>query len=181
MLTNSETLKCKTAKDTFERNYRISSFNMAPIIDRMVYAGGAFASILLDEKPRDVDVFILNTQKSDYDIFQKYVDVNSYTIDKKNNDSSASAYKGTNPHIHSVWKVVRNSIDYDLIFTDYQTPEEMISDFDYVHSNVWFYSGRLYLTESTYRSIIDMKLIPASEKPIAPKRKQKFIDRGWKE
>lgn len=177
MLTNSETLKCKTAKDTFERNYRISSLNMAPILDRMVYAGGAFASILLDEKPRDVDVFILNTQKSDYDIFQKYAEVNSYSIKYK----SSSLYKGTNPHIHSVWNVVRNSIDYDLIFTDYQTPEEMISDFDYVHSKVWFYSGRLYLTESTYKSIIDMKLIPASDKPIAPKRKQKFIDRGWKE
>jgi hypothetical protein len=37
------------------------------------------------------------------------------------------------------------------------------------------------LSGSTYKAIMDMKLVPASGKEVDPKRRQKFIDRGWKE
>lgn len=179
MLTNTDILNCKTAKDTFETRYRISSLSMASIMDRMVYAGGAFASILLKESPYDIDLYIMDTQDNDYEIFQKYSDVNSFTINKKH--KSSDVYKNVNPHIHSVWKMDRNNVKYDIIFTNYKAPDEIISDFDYVHSKVWFYNGKLSLSGSTYKSIMDMKLVPASSKEVDPKRRQKFIDRGWKE
>jgi hypothetical protein len=179
MLNNIDKNVCIDAKDEFTRKYYFSSVSLSPVMSRMVFAGGAFASLLLKENPRDVDLFILNTKNEDYEIFTEFMDVNKWTIDLK--ISKGNEYIDRNPHIHSVWKCTGKNTNYDIIFTDYITPKEIIDDFDYVHSKIWYFLGKLNLTGSTYKSVMNMKLIPASDKPISEVRKQKFMDRGWKE
>jgi len=179
MFIEIEKRACVDAKEIFDTRYRISSFSLSKIMDRMVFAGGAFASILLNTPPRDIDLFILNSQPEDFAIFDNYAKANNYPIDAK--ITKNPKYDNINPRITSVWKMTRNNVNYDIIFTDYMTPEAVISDFDYLHSKVWFYSGKLYISHSTFRAIMDMKLIPASDKPISKERREKFIARGWKE
>lgn len=179
MFTETEKSHCRSAKEIFENRYRPLSVSLAKIVDRTVFAGGLFSSILLNETPRDIDIFISKTEDEDYTIFENYCKVNTYPINKK--ITGRNKYADMNPHIHSVWKMTRGKIDYDIIFTDYSSPEEIISDFDYEHSKVWYHSGNLYLSEKTYRAIMNMKLILVEGKTAKTERRKKFLDRGWKE
>lgn len=177
MLSREDKTKCLAAKETFNNRYRISAAVLAPVMDRMVFAGGAFASILLEEKPRDIDIFILATEVTDYATIEAFIDANQWAIEAKKNNTR---YPDINPRISSVWKVKSRDIDYEIIFTDYTTPEDVVNDFDYEHSKVWYHSGKMNLTHLTYKSIMDMKLVLADGKSHKEVRKQKFIDRGWK-
>jgi hypothetical protein len=183
MLTHSEKNNCLDAKNEFINKHYISSLNLATMMDRMVFAGGVFASILLKEKPRDTDIFILNARKEDREAVLNYININHWTINKKTKkgDAATSGYP-VNERIAEVWKCTGlNKSEYDIIFTDYNTPEEVILGFDYMHSKVWYHAGKLNLTEQTYKAIMNMKLVLAPDRTHDPLRKQKFIDRGWKE
>lgn len=179
MFSEKEKAHCKDTKNVFENHYRIFTVSLATIADRTVFAGGVFASIFLDEKPRDVDVFILSSNEDDRRVFKTFCEMNNYPINKK--IDAEQTYKNVNSHISSVWKMTRNKKEYDIIFTNYASVEELMFDFDYEHSKVWYHNGNLSLTEKTYRAIMDMKLIPISGKRIDEVRKTKFLNRGWKE
>lgn len=185
MFTTEKRNHCLTAKNEFSNKYTISSFTLAPMLHRMVYAGGAFASILLSERPRDIDLFILSSVEKDYRCIDNFLSVNKWKINQKfNKDNLRSSGYPINEHIEQVWKCTssRNNFDYDIIFTDYShdKPEEVVNNFDYMHCKVWYHSGRLNLTEKVYNAIVEMKLIPSSDIFIRADRKKKFIDRGWK-
>lgn len=168
-----------TAKSEFERSYRISTLSLAPVLDRMVYAGGVFVSLILNEKPRDVDIFVLNSTKDDVETIKKYSALNANLISIIGKDDvSNSSY--LNLRISEVHKIERGGIEYDIIFTDYETAEEVVANFDFLHSKVWYVGGILNVSPKTFKAITNTKLIPTKD-DIDPKRKQKFLDRGWKE
>jgi hypothetical protein len=183
MFTNNEKNACIEVKYTFEKSYRFSSASIASLMDRMVFAGGVFSSLFLGENPRDVDVFILNTDTlADQGSLTNFISANGWKINSKIS-KDAGKYPDANSHISSVWKVSplkTPTIDYDIIFTDYSTPEVLVKDFDYEHSKVWYHNGKLNLTPRTFKAIKDMKLILCDGKTHTEERKQKFIDRGWK-
>jgi hypothetical protein len=183
MFTPAKKNECMEVKYTFEKSYRFSSALIAALLDRMVFAGGVFSSLFLGEKPRDVDVFILNATDDDKKILSVLFDDWGWEVSSKIS-KDASKYPDVKPNISSVWKVENNSrsptIDYDIIFTDYSTPEDVIKDFDYEHSKVWYHRGKLNLTPLTFNAIKDMKLILCDGKSHKEERKKKFIDRGWK-
>jgi hypothetical protein len=181
MFSREDKEKIVAVKNHFANHYRISSSMLAPVMDRMVFAGGAFASLLLGEKPRDVDIFILQTVVNDWTVVDKYVNV-VYGLVKKFDNTEYNFGKRV------VWKCsepmsgFKHLPDIDIIFTECQTAEEVIGHFDFKHSKVWYHKGMLNLSEETFHSIMDMKLVPTKpDEDIDPERIRKFLDRGWKD
>lgn len=180
MLSSTEKNECIIVKSTFEKTYRISASVLAPMMDRMVFAGGVFTSLHLGQKPHDVDLFILNASTTDYEKINSYLTNNIWVIHKKIKKNST--YIDVNPRILGVWKTTSIvDIKYDIIFTDYISPEEVINDFDYEHSKVWYHNGKMNFRENTYNSIKSMKLVPSPGKIPTKERKDKFLNRGWSE
>lgn len=178
MLSREDKEKCVATKETFSNRYRLSSASLAPMMDRMVFAGGAFASIFLGEKPRDLDIYILEYTRDDVDILNNYCNINFTEVQK------VSDYEFGRQKTDMVWKAKlgKGLIDYDFIFTSHTSAEEVISEFDFEHTKVYYQNGMMHLSEETFRSIIDMKLVPTKSIDLIDQdRRKKFIDRGWKD
>lgn len=178
MLSREDKEKCVATKETFSNRYRIGTAMMAPIMDRMVFAGGAFASIFLGEKPRDLDIYILEYTRDDVDILNNYCNINFTEVQK------VSDYEFGRQKTDMVWKAKlgKGLVDCDFIFTSHTSAEDVISEFDFEHTKVYYQNGMMHLSEETFRSIMDMKLVPTkSHDAIDQDRRKKFIDRGWKD
>lgn len=136
--------------------------------DRIVIAGGAFSSIFHNEKPRDYDIFLLKGSKgyefsTDDDRF-KFSDVRYMNNDK-------------------ITKVVLDTeTNFQYIFTEFDTREELINHFDMVHCCVSYVpdEDKMYISPLVYNTIMKRVVKPNGNKTIADWRYDKMIKRGWK-
>ena len=180
MLSREDKEKCRDAKDIINSRYRLYSAMMAPIMDRMVFAGGAFASIFLGEQPRDLDIYILQYTRDDVTLMNNYCNINFTDVQK------VSDYEFGRQKTDMVWKAKNSKfiglVDCDFIFTSHTSAEDVISEFDFEHTKVYYQNGMMHLSEDTFRSIMDMKLVPTKSLDLIDQdRRKKFIDRGWKD
>tara|TARA_R110000868_G_scaffold57548_3_gene177667 strand:+ start:2640 stop:3251 length:612 start_codon:yes stop_codon:yes gene_type:complete len=178
MLSRADKKKCVATKEIFSNRYRLSAAVIAPIMDRMVFAGGAFASIFLGEKPRDLDIYILEYTRDDVRILNDYCNINFGEVQK------VSDYEFGRQKTDMVWKAKlgKGLVDCDFIFTSHTSAEDVVSEFDFEHTKVYYQKGMMHLSEETFRSIMDMKLVPTkSHDAIDQDRRKKFVDRGWKD
>ena len=153
----------------------ISIYGWQEMCQHIVLTGGAFASWLSYEEPKDIDVYILDgmtecMSKLGYghfmDITQKMQAKTSYDATYHNKNIKAVE----NLPAHMPWQ---------FIYSKFKTREELMADFDYKHCTISYYQGRLYLTESAYRSAISRVLVPNNRDRLTALRQDKFLARGW--
>jgi len=144
--------------------------------DRMVIAGGCFASMIIGEQVKDYDVFLLdddhNTRIMEY-METKWRDIESVRI-------GSSGYMN-NDRIKKTMFFEQSKCQY--ILTDFKTREELIEHFDFKHCRVSYdlMTEKLYITRETMDAIINKTLIPNTDKTPASWRYDKFYNRGWKD
>jgi hypothetical protein len=144
--------------------------------DRMVIAGGCFASMIIGEEVKDYDVFLLdddhNTKIMEY-METKWRDREDVRI------CSDTGYMN-NDRIKKTMFFEQSKCQY--ILTDFKTREELVDNFDFKHCRVSYdlMTEKLFITRETMDAIIDKTLIRHTDKPIPHWRYAKFQDRGWK-
>lgn len=140
-----------------------------PVFDcDYVIAGVVFVSYLTEQKVSDKDIFLLNSTTSMVSMF----DNSSSYIQKE-----SSGYK-LNPSILRVYD--KKGTNVQIILTTYQTREELLKDFDFVHCMVSYHKDNLYITRQMYEAIMAKKLIPNKPKEdIRPHRIDKYVERGF--
>jgi hypothetical protein len=145
--------------------------------DRMIIAGGCFASMLKGDTVNDYDVFLLdddhNTKIMEY-METKYHDRDDVRI-------GSSGYMN-NDRIKKTMFFKESKFQY--ILTDFKTREELISHFDFKHCRVSYdlMTEKLYITRETMDLILNKELDPSRPDDLPnPWRYDKFYNRGWKE
>lgn len=125
--------------------------------DDVFIAGGAIASLLRGEEPKDFDFYYKRSN------FLMALDTNIDII--------------TNPRSYTI-----KDTKYQLIFCVNGEPEKVISTFDFLHTKTYYHNKELYLPENVLKSIESEYLIyDGGSNPINSfLRALKFVKRGWK-
>lgn len=145
--------------------------NKKIIFDNMFIAGGCFTSLLHNNIPRDIDIF---------------VPFNINTISPSNITKVIGAYK----QVYTgkiVYNMNTRAYNFQYIFDPYTVdhPTEVarkliLDEFDVIHAKSSYYGHGdiLYTTPMIYRCAKYKILIPAKS-TIRQSRKEKFINMGW--
>jgi len=142
----------------------------------IIVAGGCYYSTLHNTAPNDIDVFVLNrTRQLSPDVLP--------LIRNPYKDIKTGAYLN-NPNVVEsfiVFEEPHPKMNY--IITMYKTREEMIAEFDYLHCCVSYNldSGVVFISRDVYNAICNKKLIINNKKHLQPYRRDKFLDKGFKE
>lgn len=146
--------------------------------DSIVIAGGCFTSLLRDEPPKDIDIFVLDNLEA-MKLAHLHIDDGDHTDSDPQYDKSASKL---NTNIVNVVNKTINGIKYQWIFTRYKTRQELINHFDFVHTKVSYdpIADKLYLSPETYHAIMNKELAKNGNNVVAIWRFDKFKNKGWK-
>lgn len=152
----------------------------ARIEHSLVVAGGFFASRYHGEKPRDIDVFILNSPN----MHKAFRDAIDYS------EKSSATYKdrfkyGTAAYLTAMNnKILQTALDnqttIQYIFTEYNSRQELIDHFDAEHDCVSYHRGTLFASPLTIDCIRNKILKSHRGNTIAQWRVDKFMKRGFR-
>jgi hypothetical protein len=145
-----------------------------------VISGGCFASYIQSEKINDIDIYILkNSKLNSVGANKAYIrdKLSCNLVESKveyfQNKRIQYVYSLTSP-TWSTW-----STPIQLIYTDYDTREEVIKDFDYKHCCVSLQNNKLYISRKTFDAIVKKKLIVNNPNQVSGWRRNKFLNRGY--
>jgi hypothetical protein len=149
--------------------------------DTIVIAGGCFTSFLHDEKPKDIDIFVLDNLEAIKTAMKHLHDGDDWHAQDDDPQYDKSASK-LNANIVNVVNRKVDGVKYQWIFTRYKTRQELINHFDFVHTKVSYdpITDKLYLSPETYHAIMNKELIKNGNNIIAVWRFDKFTKKGWK-
>jgi hypothetical protein len=174
--------------------------------EKLVIAGGCFASLINDDPIYDVDVFLLDDQYNHglaKGMAETYMSEEAVTVPNVPVMSSANTVVGhislnSRKHMSKTVKIGNSNymendkIEQTIFFkhskmqyitTKYKTREELINHFDFKHCCVSydFATDKLYITREVYDLIKNKRLLQNGIKRPAHWRFEKFYNRGWKE
>ena len=163
----------KKIRSHIETHINLSDFNM----DRVVVAGGCFASLLNHEIVKDFDVFMLDDPRNNLTVKALI----SFALDhpEKKATVGSSTYMQNDKIEHTLY-TPDGGIQY--ITTKYKTREELINHFDFKHCCVSYdyLKDKLYMTREAFDLIKSKTLVPNIKGTPALWRYEKFQKRGWK-
>jgi hypothetical protein len=163
----------KKIRSHIETHIILSDFNM----DRVVVAGGCFASLLNHEIVKDFDVFMLDDPRNNLTVKALI----SFALDhpEKKATVGSSTYMQNDKIEHTLY-TPDGGIQY--ITTKYKTREELINHFDFKHCCVSYdyLKDKLYITREAFDLIKSKTLVPNIKGTPALWRYEKFQKRGWK-
>ena len=171
---NNLKVKCNMALISI--NSSMGSTFYSKLLYRKLYiAGGCFTSWLHGEKPNDIDIFVID---SDDELMAAFVEIKGVWEDSRYNLGEINA------NVRGVYSRLDDEGNkYQIIFTRYKSREELIRDFDFVHTMVSYDTkeDKLYLTKQTYDAIVAKNLIRNKRCSVKPHdwRVDKFKERGW--
>jgi hypothetical protein len=149
--------------------------------EKVVVAGGCFASFLHNELPHDIDVFILDDAKT-----KEYV---RYYVDDAASRGKPDRFKIGSSNYMDNDKIEYTAFDMNnklqFVTTSYTTRAELIAHFDMVHCCISYtpYNDKLYITREVFDTIKNT-LIRSNQcgimELVAPWRISKMEERGWK-
>lgn len=145
--------------------------------DKMFLTGGAIASLLQLEEPKDFDFYfedlhsmkqiqrhLVNCQLFVKDIDLKYSDI-SFGVNGKMITTNAITMDDNNSFI-------------TMVAAD---PQTIKKTFDYLHCTPHYKGGKLYISERQFDAIVNKKLIVNNPNVVKEYRHQKFLNRGYKD
>jgi hypothetical protein len=175
--------------------------------EKMVIAGGCFASIINNDPINDIDVFLLDDEYNHNlakGMVETYMSEDPVTVMPRTPVMSSAnvvtGYISLSPKKHQNKHVKIGNSNYmnndkieatiffkhskmQYITTKYKTREELINHFDFRHCCVSydFATDKLYITREVYDLIKNKRLLQNGIKRPALWRYEKFHNRGWKE
>lgn len=171
-------------KEVFRRDHMSSTINLSKCVNDFVYAGSMWSSIFNEETPADIDIFILKSSEDAWNIWVQFFSINNWTeTDTNAADKNVNDYKKSSSHILSVKKFLKsNQVPKNIILTDYNTPEDLIEDFDFDHTMIFYHDTSLKLSREAFVAARDKILSTKISNPtsLSEKRIKKFLDRGFK-
>ena len=143
--------------------------------NKIFLSGGAIASLLQFQTPRDWDFYFLDKGVSER--FDKRVraDYMSAVQDVKENYAESVGVDGKLITANAI--TMYNQTSFITLLSG--TPEEIRSTFDYVHCMPYYYNGTLFITKRQYDACVKRYLIVNNEVNVKPYREQKFLSRGY--
>ena len=180
LFTDAEQAEIREMKYVLKNNYL--KFIPEKLIhnEKVVVAGGCFASFLNKELPHDIDIFILDDAKTKQYV-KEYVD--------GVNQSGPGLFKiGSTDYMNND-KIEFTAFDMNhknqFVTTSYTTRAELIAHFDMVHCCVSYtpYNDKLYITRDVFDTIKNMQIRSNQcgiMELVAPWRISKMEERGWK-
>lgn len=140
-----------------------------------VVAGGCFVSWHHYTSPKDIDVFVLYNSLAQQ-ILDDYLDKQGFTM--KNSEYLKQSNKGAK-HVQKIWEGNHLGVQFQFIFTDCSTREELLADFDFKHCMTSYHNDKLYITRNIYNAIRDRVLIVNNAENIMPWRIEKFKEKHF--
>lgn len=151
--------------------------------ESLAIAGGCFASQIQGETPRDIDVYILYTDKHEFIVralacFEPLSLIKpgdhqpSYTDDTK---------KPKNDKILSSKNYVIDGITFNIMNTILLSREELLAQFDYQHTKFVYHNRKLYFSEKSFICAKTKALVANEGKLPDEYRRKRFVDRGYTE
>jgi hypothetical protein len=189
------------------KQFRLNEEMSIPFkFNKLIIAGGCFASFLNGEEPRDFDVFLLEDEynrklaKGVADSYKSEdpiqipiskVPVNPpgantiagyISLGPKKNDRVRVGNSNYMQNDKIEQTVFFQDSKFQYITTQYKTREELIGHFDFKHCCVSysFATDKLYITREVYDLIKSKKLVQNGDRIPAGWRFDKFQERGWK-
>jgi len=149
--------------------------------NRIVIAGGYFASVINDEIVNDIDLFLLRDFHNKSIIERDIWNVKNTPVASHMFTVGDMSYMKNNK-IKGTLQEHKNKIQY--IITEYDTREELVSHFDFKHCCVSYdyHRDKLYITRETFDLIKQKRLVPNPTAVKQPEswRYDKFWNKGWK-
>jgi hypothetical protein len=145
-------------------------------INAIIYlTGGAIASLLQGEEPKDWDFYF--TFKSDMEFFETYI---------KNFESEIKEFDGKYKELGFNGRMVTAnattmSNGASFITMMYGKPDEVRSTFDYVHCLPYYdlFTDKLHISSLQYDCCVHKSLIVNNKEAYKEYRNIKFRDRGY--
>lgn len=149
-----------------------------PVMNDMFLTGGAIASLLQQEEPKDWDIYFRGSEYMTY----LATHLNNHSADIAD---IAEAYRedyGINGKMITN-KATTMKNGYSFITMQYGTPDEIKRTFDYLHTTPHYdiLENKLYISPAQYDACVNKKLIVNSPTVVKSYRREKFIQRGYKE
>lgn len=142
--------------------------------------GGAIASLLQGEQPKDYDTVFSSSGAAVWadKLFKVNPELRETTIKVETGYPNGKfVYNNLNPNLTQGKK-------FQLIVNLYGKGEKVVSTFDFQHTKTWYnwVEDKLYLSPRTYQCIIHKVLIPTlpPTEAISALRYLKFLDRGYR-
>jgi len=180
LFTEAEQYEIRAMKSVLKNNYLKFMPRELGYNEKVVVAGGCFASFLNNELPHDIDVFILDDAKT-----KQYV---RYYVDDVSRDSPGRFKIGNSNYMDND-KIEYTAFDMNnklqFVTTSYITRAKLIAHFDMVHCCVSYtpYNDKLYITREIF-DVIKNTQIRSNQSGrmelIAPWRVEKMTRRGWR-
>jgi hypothetical protein len=180
LFTDAEQAEIRNMKYVLKNNYLKFVPEKLMYNEKVVVAGGCFASFLSKELPHDIDVFILDDAKT-----KQYV--KEYVDDM--NISKPGLFKIGSTNYMNNDKIEFTAFDMNhknqFVTTSYTTRAELIAHFDMVHCCISYtpYNDKLYITREVF-DVIKNTQIRSNQcgimELVAPWRIEKMKERGWK-
>lgn len=209
----AESEKILSAKNEIQRiidrydlfNGGILGRNISYPEESCVFAGGFFASSILDEEYNDIDMFILKDNRGFFkDLVSQSNAARSSSISGAYAEPLSPTVFGMDSFRNDRWifrnneksynylnndKVVYTAFDnvtrVQYILTKYNTREELLADFDMVHCTVSYVHGKekkLYITRNAFDCIRKRTIREHNKesfRKIKAARLQKLTAKGW--
>ena len=143
---------------------------------KVYLSGGAIASLLQGEKPKDWDFYCEDRSTME--------DIRSMLLAKKEYVKSVDE-KYTEVYGIDGKMITSQAITMDdgssFITFMFGKPEVIKSSFDYVHCMAHYHltSKTLYISPATYQAAVNKRLVPNNTANIKEWRTKKFLDRGY--
>lgn len=180
LFTDAEQAEIRNMKYVLKNNYL--KFVPEKLIhnEKVVVAGGCFASFLNKELPHDIDIFILDDAKT-----KEYI---RYYVDDMNRTRPDMFKIGSTDYMNND-KIEYTAFDMNnkiqFVTTSYTTREDLIAHFDMVHCCISYtpYNDKLYLTREVFDTIKNTQIRSNQcgiMELVAPWRISKMEERGWK-
>ena len=180
LFTNAEQAEIRNMKYVLKNNYLKFLPEKLKYNEKVVVAGGCFASFLNKELPHDIDVFILDDANT-----KEYI---RYYVDDLNQSKPGLFKIGSTDYMNND-KIEFTAFDMNhknqFVTTSYTTRAELIAHFDMVHCCVSYtpYNDKLYITRDVFDTIKNMQIRSNQcgiMELVAPWRISKMEERGWK-
>lgn len=146
------------------------------VTDYMFLSGGAIASLIQGEEPKDWDLYF----KHPTPMAQLTAHLNSFIDDIADVDEKyREAYGLNGKMITNKATTMKNG--FSFITMQHGSVESIKSTFDYLHTTSHYdlLENKLYISPAQYDASINKKLIVNSFKNVQQWRTKKFISRGY--
>lgn len=180
LFTDAEQAEIRNMKYVLKNNYLKFIPEKLKYNEKVVVAGGCFASFLNEELPHDIDIFILDDAKTKQYV-KEYVDAR--ILDRPGMFKIGSTDYMNNDKIEFTAFDMNHKNQF--VTTSYTTRAELIAHFDMVHCCVSYtpYNDKLYITRDVFDTIKNMQIRSNQcgiMELVAPWRISKMEERGWK-